>query len=436
MENNKKLSEELLKSDNINPANIPETERAMFKAMLDKEMKHHKKLSWTITGFLWIFVLSMLGLCMSEQILEKLHIPFVVAAMFLMTGVFIAIFSLLPKHYKQIKESSEKVHKLHFLTFGKYRGFPLVGKKNGKRYIDWLSIILLTIAIWFVMALSGAGVYYLLCRRWIYSGPLPFYYIFLCTIWSLSFIAPLLLRGLKAPLTELEEIKPKDYTCSRRKFSFIIIVVIIIAILLILNNSSIDITSNVYAEITENMQEMPWVHIRIISEYPTIDERIAEVDIWYSNNEQVIGMKDSIRVKFSYYQNEKKYDYDPDTNSITVSSISEADYSNSLINLKEGFDSWLKQYDQQGAEINHYLGEFEGEKVEIYETQEERGSGKIYVNSVSRLPIYAEFIDTYKGNQGNVQFHFEFPESGPKDIYDLGVPRDAPIIQKIPEENQ
>jgi hypothetical protein len=206
-------------------------------------------------------------------------------------------------------------------------------------------------------------------------------------------------------------------------------VVIIILILLSLHDGSVDIASNVYAEITENMQEMPWVHIRIITEYPTIDERIAEVDIWYSNNEQVIGMKDSIRVKFSYYRNEKKYDYDSDTNSITVSSISEDDYSNSLINLKEGFDSWLKQYGQQGTEINHYLGEFEGEKVEIYETQEERGSGKIYVNPVSRLPIHAEFKDTYQGNQGNVQFHFEFPESGPEDIYDLGVPRDAPIIE-------
>ena len=205
--------------------------------------------------------------------------------------------------------------------------------------------------------------------------------------------------------------------------------VIIIIILLSLHDSSVDITSNVYAEITENMQEMPWVYIRMIIEYPTIDERIAEVDLWYSNNEQIIGMKDSLRVKFSYYQNEKKYDYDPDTNSITVSSIDQSDYSNILINLKEGFDSWIKQYGQQGVEINHYLGEFEGEKVEIYETQEERGSGKIYVNLVSRLPIYAEFIDTHQGNQGNVQFHFEFPESGPRDIYDLGVPHDVPIIE-------
>ena len=167
----------------------------------------------------------------------------------------------------------------------------------------------------------------------------------------------------------------------------------------------------------------------MIIEYPTIDERIAEVDLWYSNNEQIIGMKDSIRAEFSYYQNEKKYDYDLETKSITVSSINEADYSNNVMNLPKQFDSWFKQYRQQGAEINHYLGEFEGEEVEIYETQAERGSGKIYVNSVSRLPIYAEFVDTYQGNQGNVQFHFEFPESGPKDIYDLGVPRDAPIIE-------
>ena len=206
---------------------------------------------------------------------------------------------------------------------------------------------------------------------------------------------------------------------------------IIIAVLLILNNSSVDITSNVYAEITENMQEMPWVHIIMIIEYPAIDERIAEVDVWYSNNEEIIGMKDSIRGNYSYSQNEKKYDYNPDTNSITVSYISDPNYSNSkLINLKEGFDSWIKQYSQQGTEINHYLGEFEGEKVEIYEIQEEeKGSCKIYVNSVSRLPIYAESIDTYQGNQGNVQFHFEYPENGPRDIYDLGVPRDATIIE-------
>ena len=213
--------------------------------------------------------------------------------------------------------------------------------------------------------------------------------------------------------------------------------VIIIAVLYALNNRSVNITSNVYAEITENMQEMPWVHIRTIIEYPTIDERIAEVHLWYSNNEQVIGMKDSARAKISYYQNEKKYDYDSDTNSITVSSIDQSDYSNILINLKKGFDSWIKQFSQsnQGDEINHYSGEFEGEEVEIYETQEDRGSGKMYVNSASRLPIYAEFTDTYKGNHGNVQFRFDFPESGPKDIYDLGVPRDAPIIQEIPEEN-
>ena len=204
---------------------------------------------------------------------------------------------------------------------------------------------------------------------------------------------------------------------------------IIIAILFLLNNNSVDIASNVYAEITENMQEMPWVYIRMIGEYPTIDERIAEVDLWYSNNEQVIGMKDSLRAKFSYYQNEKKYDYNPDTNSITVSSIDQSDYSNILINLKEGFDSWIKRYDQQGVEINHYSGEFEGEKVEIYEYQSEKGSGKLYVNSVSRLPIYAEFTDSYQGHQGNIQFYFEFPESGPKDIYDLGVPNDAPIIE-------
>ena len=217
--------------------------------------------------------------------------------------------------------------------------------------------------------------------------------------------------------------------------------VVIIAIFFILNNSSVDITSNLYAEITENMQKMPWVYIRIIIESPTeTDEskRTAEVDLWYSDIEQVRVLKESLSVDFFDYQEGKKYDYNPDKNSITVSSINQADYSNTVIDLQNGIDSWFKQFSQSHpeVEINHHSEEFEGEKVEIYEYQVEKGSAKIYVNSVSRLPICAEFIDIYKNEPVNTQFRFEFPESGPKDIYDLGVPRDAPIIQKTPEENQ
>jgi hypothetical protein len=227
--NNKKLSEELLKIDGIDPAKISDTERAMFRQMLDKEKKHLKRLSRHSLIEIGILALVMLGLCMSERILETLHIPFVVAWMVLLIVTYAAFRLLWPNHYRQIKESSKIVQRLHFIVRGKYKGFPFMGKKDGKRYIDWLSILLFAVAIWFVMALGCVGVYYLLCRRWILSEPAHLFYIPL--IASLSFVISLLYFGIKTPLEELTEIKTENYSCSRRKFSTITIAVIITAVI-------------------------------------------------------------------------------------------------------------------------------------------------------------------------------------------------------------
>jgi len=207
--------------------------------------------------------------------------------------------------------------------------------------------------------------------------------------------------------------------------------VIIIAILLTLNNSSVDIASNVYAEITENMQKMPWVHVRF-----TIEQSGEEGNLWYSDKEQVRVIKGHFGfIEFCDYQKEKRYVYNPDTKSISVSSINQADYSKSVINMQNGIDSLLTIFSQKGAVINHYTGEFEGEEVEIYEVQHESGNdGKIYVSPENRLPIYGEFIETLPSNQVIIQVHWEFPESGPRDIYDVGVPKDAQIIENLPGE--
>ena len=78
MDNNKKLSEGLLKADGIDPANITESERMVFRQMLDREEKHMKHLSWITLGPVLIFTLAMVGLFVSENILDALRIPFVV----------------------------------------------------------------------------------------------------------------------------------------------------------------------------------------------------------------------------------------------------------------------------------------------------------------------------------------------------------------------
>lgn len=209
MDNNNKLSQGLLKADGIDPAGVSEAERAVFREMLGREKKRMKRLSRLSVGAMWIFALAMLGLCVSENILEALHIPFVVAWFGLMVVVLAIIIRYGPRHNRMIKQSNMKISKLHYLVHGRHRGLILIGKKDGKRYIYWPRIIMIAAALWLFVSLSGTGVYYLLCQRWI-SLASPISHIIFCTVMSLSFVIFILREGLKTPLDELVEVKAKS----------------------------------------------------------------------------------------------------------------------------------------------------------------------------------------------------------------------------------
>ncbi len=91
----------------------------------------------------------------------------------------------------------------------------MVSRKDGKRIIHWPRIIIFAVAVWLMMSLGGAGVYYLLCQRWIYSE-IPVFHIFIPTVTSLSFVIFILREELKAPLKELVEVKSKPSKPIRR----------------------------------------------------------------------------------------------------------------------------------------------------------------------------------------------------------------------------
>ncbi|MCK5272486.1 MAG: hypothetical protein KAJ52_07905 [Sedimentisphaerales bacterium] len=214
MDNNKKLLEGLLKADGIDPANITESERMVFRQMLEREKKRMNRLSWRGIAMVWIFVIAILGLCVSEQILETfhmeaLHIPFIVAWCGLMAMMCFIFITRFPPHNRKLKESNKKISKLYYLVHGKHRGVVMVGRKDGRRVINWPGILRVTVVIWMIISLSGAGMYYLLCQCWIYSSS-PWFHIFDCTVISLLFVIFLLREGLKTPLDELVEVKAQS----------------------------------------------------------------------------------------------------------------------------------------------------------------------------------------------------------------------------------
>ena len=210
--------------------------------------------------------------------------------------------------------------------------------------------------------------------------------------------------------------------------------VVIIAVMFVLQNGSVDIASTAYAQMRKNIQKMPWVHITVMG---VLDGKNAEIEQWFSDEAQVIAFKKPDgELEFSDYKKGKKYVYDPNAQSISLSFINKSDYPKVTISLQNGIDSMLSMLNQQEATINHSFGRFKGQEVEIYEVQYRLKKisieGKIYVNPKSRLPIYGQYKATdADGKQANARMHFEFPERGPKNIYDIG----APMTAKAPSQD-
>ena len=172
MDNNKELSEGLLKADGIDPSCVSEAERAVFREMLENEKKNMNGLTWRTNAMQGIFVIALLGLCFFGDSLERVGIPFVVSFFVVVASMWIVIIMFVRTHYKKLKESNKKISKLYYLVHGKHRGCAIVSRKDGKRIVHWPSLIIITIVLWLFTFLSCAGVYYLLCQRWIFvSSP-------------------------------------------------------------------------------------------------------------------------------------------------------------------------------------------------------------------------------------------------------------------------
>lgn len=231
MDKNKKLSEELLKIDGIDPTNISETEREMFKEMLKKEMKYLNKKSWRSFGLVWImkglwfiFVLGLIGLALANQILGKFLIPIIITWIILMIALGIHIFRKQRDFFRQINDSGRKVQKLNLRIYGKHKGLALVCKKNGKRCINWYNVLIFILAVWLITFVLAVSVYLLLGSFGVGSiqNTIPMEMNIKITFLIFIFVTFMLSQGLNAPLEDLEEIKN-----SKRKVHLIIIILII-----------------------------------------------------------------------------------------------------------------------------------------------------------------------------------------------------------------
>jgi len=196
--------------------------------------------------------------------------------------------------------------------------------------------------------------------------------------------------------------------------------------------SSVDGTSILYAKVREAIEKKPW----ICAKHTVLKgEKAFGGEEWFSLEPKItVEIVDDGRIKYSDFSNKKRYDYLPMSGTITISQIKEHP---SFLDAKTPLELCKKVIEMKqasGAEFSQSFIERDGKTLEVWEVIQLGDTGsekiKLFIDTQEYLPIVAEVSHTdHTGKttyQGTIEF--KYPESGPENIYELGVPKDAKVV--------
>lgn len=260
-------------------------------------------------------------------------------------------------------------------------------------------------------------------------------------------------EGLKELINELEKSKLSQPTSWPNIWEIImknkitkltVAAVIIIAILIGINKlgGSINITSVAFAkafdEIKKAANQMPLVH-KVL--YTDREDKNYYTENWYwfeSKNvlsKYVVDDK-CFKISSLNYSTMENVVYDPNSSVARISYRVDVSPDNLPASPWSIVGEYIEDYVRRKADVSHEKDTFEGEDVDIYyfsipcNFRNEREETEFIVNRNSHLPIlYKRKLWTPEGLLRFDQvISFDFPENGPKDIYDLGVSRATEVI--------
>ena len=140
------------------------------------------------------------------------------------------------------------------------------------------------------------------------------------------------------------------------------------------------------------------------------------------------------------------YLYDPRNNAIIITSLSDKFAAKRDIPLPESpmeaIERLMETLRQNGeVELSVEQSKMNGQAVEIIHARSKTPDKSpisqnmtIIINSESKLPIHLETAVTQESGEhlGSARVDFDYPDKGPKDIYEVGAPKDAVMVDRRP----
>ncbi|MBN2316053.1 MAG: hypothetical protein JXM79_19150 [Sedimentisphaerales bacterium] len=214
--------------------------------------------------------------------------------------------------------------------------------------------------------------------------------------------------------------------------------VIIIAGFLVIYKSggSIDGTTAAFAQISENMKKMLWLHT-------VVEGAGNKMEVWFCFERRIMAQKlPDGRIS---YQDDLKpivQVYNPDVNEITVSHGSPLQWSklgNSALDLPKTI---LNLFEKAGEKVVQEMGQYKGKEARIFKMSGVLGDMNMNVEMVvdARKNVVLYLNQKVFDKDGKLTMeangYFDYPEKGPASIYDLGIPSSVKVTRSEKEKTE
>ena len=186
-------------------------------------------------------------------------------------------------------------------------------------------------------------------------------------------------------------------------------------------------------EAVENSQKAEWLHAKATMEGET-------VEAWYSLHPFRVFLKRGDRVDAADAATRREYEYDPTERTLTVKYMSEVPQQ--VRNAPSFLAAVMGQLEQAKREGMLQVSVAEdlvaGRRCNVYTLTLTEDSSQVCTLTVDisaqRLVTVENRMPKGPRSPGPFQMDFDYPESGPADVYALGVPRDARVVEKLPSQ--
>jgi hypothetical protein len=156
---------------------------------------------------------------------------------------------------------------------------------------------------------------------------------------------------------------------------------------------------------------------------------------WLSFERQLAVIKDSNgKVMFQDDLEHISQAYDPNTETITIPRDKKLNWNKNLSSVGDIPGAMIKAYEEAGEKVVRETGKYKGKDVLIFRMSAFLDGRDLWVEMAvdAKMQVVVFINQKAFDNDGKlteeVNAHFDYPETGPETIYDVGVDRSAKIV--------